>query len=74
IDLFDQVFVLDVAWPVLEQRLAARGDDEWGGTEAERALVKRVQATREDTPNTGIRIDTSAPLDEVVDTILNHCG
>ncbi|MBV6631735.1 MAG: nucleoside kinase [Alphaproteobacteria bacterium] len=73
IDLFDEVFVLGVAWSVLEQRLAARGDDEWGGTVEERALVKRVQATGEDTPQIGIRIDTSVPLAKVVDTILNHC-
>ncbi len=73
VDLFDAVFLLEVEWPIVERRLAARVD-EWGSRPDERALVKRLHTTREDLPEKAISIDTSQSLGEVVETILGHCG
>ncbi len=70
IDLFDQVFVLDVDLDTLHRRLDQRPVDEWGSTEAERALVVRLHQTRQDIPRTGVVIDATAPVTAVVDEIL----
>jgi hypothetical protein len=43
---------------------------DWGGKPEEKELIKRVHATKEDTPE-GIIIDATAPLDVVVDEILS---
>lgn len=69
VPLFDAVFVLQVDPDTLRQRLAERGEDEFGGTDAELAVVERVHATGEDTPD-GIAVDATAPLARVVDRIL----
>jgi broad-specificity NMP kinase len=74
IDLFDAVFVLEVDLGTLNRRLAARSGDEWGSTPAERALVLRAHATKEDTPQNAVSIDATAPLARVVDDILARCG
>jgi hypothetical protein len=71
LDVFDEVFVLVVDVETLGRRLDARGDDEFGGRPDERALVLRVHATGEDTPG-GVAVDATAPLDRVVDEILER--
>ncbi len=73
IDLFDEVFVLDVDLDTLNQRLAGRAEDEFGGRPSERALIVRLRATKEDIPNGGIVIDATAPIERVVDEILARC-
>ncbi len=73
IDLFDIVFVLDVDPDTLKRRLDARPDDEFGHAPDERALILRLHRTKEDIPGSGVSIDATAPLDQVVDAILARC-
>jgi AAA domain len=73
IDLFDRVFVLEIDLDTLNRRLAARPETEWGGRPAERRLIRRLHATREDTPKGDVVIDATAPLERVVDEILARC-
>ena len=74
IDVFDGVFVLEVDPDTLTRRLAARPESEWGGVPAQRALIARLHATKEDLPQNAVRIDATAPLARVVDDILSKCG
>ena len=74
IELFDEVFVLDVDLDTLHRRLDDRPQDEWGSKPSERALIVRLHRTREDVPRTGVVIDATRPLTEVVDEILRHTG
>jgi hypothetical protein len=74
IDLFDEVFVLDVDLDTLNRRLAGRPEDEWGGRSSERELIARLHATKEDVPRNAVRIDATAPIAAVVDAILAKCG
>ena len=60
IDLFDEVFLLEVDRETLLDRLGRRPPDEFGARPEERDLVLRVHATR--------------PLAEVVDEILRRSG
>ena len=69
IGLFDGVFVLEVELDTLIRRLDERTEDEWGGRQSERELIKRLHQSGEDTPN-GIVIDATAPVARVVDEIL----
>jgi thymidylate kinase len=71
IDLFDAVFVLDIDADTLSRRLAARPEDEFGGKPDERALIARLHATKEDIPKNAIAIDATAPIERVVDEILD---
>lgn len=73
IALFDGVFVLDVDLDTLNRRLARRPEDEFGGKPAERDLVLQLHATKEDVPASGVVIDATAPLERVVDEILEQC-
>ncbi len=73
IDLFDRVFVLDVGLDMLNKRLAARPEDEFGGKSSERELIARLHATKQDVPKNAVSIDASAPLARVVDEILSKC-
>jgi broad-specificity NMP kinase len=73
IDLFDEVFVLDVDLDTLNRRLAARPEDEFGGRPGERALIARLHATKEDVPKTAVTIDATQPIARVVDEILSKC-
>ena len=74
LDLFDAVFVLEVDLPTLHQRLDARPDDEWrDGVATDRALITKWHATKETVP-AGIAIDSTAPIEQVVDAILARCG
>jgi len=71
IDLFDDVFVLEVDLDTLNRRLDARPNDEWGGGVAtERELITRWHQTKGDVPTNGLVIDATAPITRVVDEIL----
>jgi broad-specificity NMP kinase len=71
IDLFDEVFVLEIDLDTLNRRLAARPETEWGGTAQEgEAFARYQQETKEGLPRNGIIIDATAPLSSVVDRIL----
>jgi len=72
IGLFDEVFVLDIDLETLQGRLDQRPHDEWGSKPSERDLVVRLHRTREDIPDSGVVIDATRPLPEVVDEILRH--
>ncbi len=74
IDLFDEVFVLDVDLETLHQRLDQRPRDEWGSKPSERDAIVRLHRTKEDIPVVGVVIDATHPLMEVVDEILRHVG
>ena len=74
IDLFDEVFVLDVDLDTLYRRLDQRPHDEWGSKPSERDLIVRLHRTKEDIPGTGVVIDATRPLTVVVDEILRHTG
>lgn len=72
LDLFDEVFVLEVDAETLNRRLAVRPDDEFGRGPEERALVLRVHETREDLPAGAVSIDATRPISDVVDEILRY--
>lgn len=72
IDLFDEVFVLEVDLETLNQRLATRPEDEFGGRESEREFIARLHATKEDIPKNAIIIDAKMPISRVVDAILEN--
>ncbi|HXC54368.1 MAG TPA: AAA family ATPase [Rhizomicrobium sp.] len=74
LDVFDRVFVLEVDSDTLTRRLAARPETEWGGRPAERQLIVRLHATKEDVPKGGVAIDATAPIERVVDAILEMCS
>ena len=74
IDLFDQVFVLQIDRETLDRRLSERPEDEWGGKPSERQFIRRLHATGEDVPEGGIAIDATVPVERVVDAILEKCG
>lgn len=71
IDLFDEVFILDVDAATLSERLDSRPDD-WGKSQSERELILHLHTTKEDLPSTGIVLDATQPLVSVVDEILRH--
>ena len=74
IDLFDEVFVLEVDRATLNRRLDARPDEEWGGGKpTERELILRWHQTKEDVPQNGVAIDATAPIEQVVNEILRRC-
>jgi len=73
--LFDEVFVLEIDLDTLNRRLAARPENEWGGTAREGESFARLQhATKEGLPKNAIIIDATAPLSSVVDTILENAN
>jgi gluconate kinase len=73
IGLFDGVFVLEIDVDTLNRRLAARPEHAWGGTAREGEAFARFQhATNAGLPENAIRIDATAPLASVVDSILEH--
>lgn len=71
IDIFDEVFILDVDLETLNRRLDSRSDDDWGKRTSERELVIRLHATKEDIPHNGIVLDATKPLMSLVDEILS---
>jgi len=72
VDLFDEVFVLDVDLDTLNARLDHRPVDEFGSRQPERDLIVRLHRTGEDTPKNATTIDATAPLTEVVDAIVDR--
>lgn len=74
LDVFDEVFVLDIDTETLHRRLGQRPQDEWGSKPSERDLILRLHATREDIRAGGVLIDATRPLAVVVDEILRHAG
>ena len=75
IDLLDGVFVLEIDLDTLNRRLAARPEDEWGGSASEGESFARLQhATKEGLPTNAIIIDATAPLSSIVDTILEQAN
>jgi hypothetical protein len=74
IDLFDEVFVLDIDLETLHRRLEQRPQDEWGSKPSERDLIVRLHRTKEDIPTTGVAVDATQPLADVVGEILRHVG
>ena len=73
IDLFDEVFVLDTDLDTLNERLAARPKDDFGGKSIERELIARLHATKDDLPQNAVSIDATAPIAHVVNEILEKC-
>jgi hypothetical protein len=75
IDLFDEIFVLEIDLYTLNKRLAARPEDEWGGSAGEGESFARSQhATKEGIPTNAIIIDGAAPISSIADTILCRLG
>ena len=74
IDLFDEVFVLEVDLDTLNVRVAPREEDEFGGKPEEWVLIARVHASREGLPRDAVSIDATAPIARVVDEILAKCS
>jgi gluconate kinase len=72
LDVFDEVFVLEIDLETLNRRLDQRPEDEFGGQQLERELIVRLHRTEEDIPKTGVRIDATAPLATVVDEIVRR--
>lgn len=72
IDLFDEVFILDVDPVTLIERLDSRTNNDTGKTKSEQEFILRIHATKEDLPTRGIVIDATQPLASVVDEILRH--
>jgi dephospho-CoA kinase len=70
IDLFDEVFVLEIDLETLHERLDRRPQDEWGSRPAERDLIVQLHRTGEDIPSNGVVIDATQSLAEVVGAIL----
>jgi gluconate kinase len=74
IDLFDQVFVLEVDIDTLNERLAKRRETEWGGNPSERQFIQKLHAIEEDTLKNGVRIDATLPISRVVGMVLEKCN
>ena len=72
IDLFDEVFILEVDLDTLNRRLDERPEDEWGGSRTERELIVRLHRTKEEIPKIGTVIDATVPVARVVDEIIRH--
>lgn len=67
----DAVFLLEVDRATLERRIDLRVN-EWGSEPAERAMIMALHQTRKNLPPSGISIDATKPLAQVVDTILAY--
>lgn len=72
IEMFDEVFVLHVDADTLRERLDLRPAGEWGARQEEQAFVLRLHATQEDIPSSGVAIDATQRLEEVVEDILRR--
>lgn len=76
-DWLDGVFILYVKdineiYKRLDERVAQDPTD-FGGKSEEKELVVRLHAKQEDVPKKGIVIDSTEPLEQVVDKILGRC-
>lgn len=65
------MFVLHVDADTLQDRLDQRPDDEWGRKTRGASTRPRLHATKEDTPS-GVALDATRPLGEVIDDILRR--
>ena len=77
IHLFDGVFVLEVDLDTMNRRIDERvalDPTDFGGKLEERELIARLYATKEDVPKGGVVIDATAPIERVVDEILEKCN
>ncbi len=74
IQLFDNVFVLEVDPETLMMRLTSRPEHEFGGKPAEQELIMRLHAANEDVPKNATPINATAPVSSVVDHILARCA
>jgi hypothetical protein len=73
IDLFDGVFILEVDLDTSLRRLERQPEGEFGGKQSEREFfTARLYPTTEGIPQDGIVINTSRPVEQVVDEILRH--
>lgn len=73
IHLFDKIFVLEINLETLNNRLAARPQDEWGGTASEgEAFARFQQSTKKHLPKNGIFIDATNQLSIVLDDIMRN--
>ena len=72
---FDHVVLLTAPVPVITDRLSARTNNPYGKDPAELAEVLRLKETIEPAlrRKADLEIDTSVPLDEVVEKILTFC-
>ena len=72
----DHIILLSAPVPVIVERLATRTTNDYGKSPAELAEVLEFQQTVEPLLRAGasLEVDTSAPLDEVITTILAHVG
>jgi PII-like signaling protein len=57
----------------IDERVALDPID-FGGKPEERELIARLYATKEDVPTVGVVIDATAPIERVVDQILEKCS
>jgi adenylate kinase family enzyme len=74
INLFAQIFILDIDAETLKERLRGRPTDEFGGKPDEQELILRLHAAMQDLPNSGIAIDATRPVKQIVDEILERCA
>ena len=77
IDRLDGVFILEVddidtVMRRIDERVLVDPTD-WGGKQEEREIIIRRHQTKEAVPHNGIAIDATAPIAQVVDSILRHC-
>ena len=72
---FDHVVLLTAPVGVITERLAVRTNNPYGKSQAELAEVLALKETVEPALTRGadLEIDTSVPLEEVVETILTFC-
>jgi shikimate kinase len=76
IDLFDGVVVLEIDLETLNRRIDERvalDPTDWGAKPAERQIIARLHQTKEAIPRSGVTIDATRPLEQVVDEILSKC-
>lgn len=78
IDRLDGVFVLEVndigtVIRRIDERVLVDPTD-WGGKPEEREIIVRAHQTKETVRQNDIAIDATAPITQIVDSILRHCG
>ena len=77
IHLFNGVFVLEIDdLETLNRRIDERvavDPTDWGAKPAEREIIARLHQTKEAIPGSGVTIDATRPLEQVVDEILSKC-
>lgn len=77
IELLDGVFILEVddineIFRRLDERVL-RDPTDFGGKPEEKELVARLHKSKEDIPQDGIFINSTQPLNDVVDEIISKC-